>query len=170
MMPGTNPRNWGFTRIFLRGERRTMKASKFSDAQKAFILKQGNDGALIARSAAEGHKLFTHGGKTSSISSYGASALPQHQLSRAYSTRIVAHRSQCHVGCDTGCLYRSRGIGAGGRHRIVGVSGRLLPTASSGPGGRPVGVARAAATWRRLRRSFCQGRFKIRDSTPTRPR
>jgi len=26
-------------------ERRAMKASKFSDAQKAFILKQGDDGA-----------------------------------------------------------------------------------------------------------------------------
>jgi putative transposase len=29
-------------------ERKTMKASKFSDAQKAFILKQGNDGVPVA--------------------------------------------------------------------------------------------------------------------------
>src|SRR5262245_54859311 len=29
-------------------ERRTMKASRFSDAQKAFILKQGNDGIPVA--------------------------------------------------------------------------------------------------------------------------
>ena len=29
-------------------ERKTMKASKFSDAQKAFILKQGNDGIPVA--------------------------------------------------------------------------------------------------------------------------
>jgi putative transposase len=29
-------------------ERKTMKASKFSDAQKAFILKQGADGVPVA--------------------------------------------------------------------------------------------------------------------------
>lgn len=29
-------------------ERKTMKASKFSDAQKAFILKQGADGIPVA--------------------------------------------------------------------------------------------------------------------------
>jgi hypothetical protein len=29
-------------------ERRAMKASKFSDAQKAFILKQGSDGVPVA--------------------------------------------------------------------------------------------------------------------------
>jgi uncharacterized protein YjcR len=29
-------------------ERKTMKASKFTDAQKAFILKQGADGMLVA--------------------------------------------------------------------------------------------------------------------------
>jgi putative transposase len=29
-------------------ERKKMKASKFSDAQKAFILKQGNDGVPVA--------------------------------------------------------------------------------------------------------------------------
>jgi len=29
-------------------ERKTMKASKFSDAQKAFILKQGSDGIPVA--------------------------------------------------------------------------------------------------------------------------
>jgi len=29
-------------------ERKTMKASKFSDAQKAFILKQGKDGVAVA--------------------------------------------------------------------------------------------------------------------------
>ncbi|RFB79354.1 hypothetical protein DYH55_12435 [Methylovirgula sp. 4M-Z18] len=29
-------------------ERKTMKASKFSDAQRAFILKQGNDGVAVA--------------------------------------------------------------------------------------------------------------------------
>lgn len=29
-------------------ERRTMKASRFSDAQKAFILKQGADGVPVA--------------------------------------------------------------------------------------------------------------------------
>ena len=29
-------------------ERKTMKASKFSDAQKAFILKQGSDGMPVA--------------------------------------------------------------------------------------------------------------------------
>jgi len=32
-------------------ERKTMKASKFSDAQKAFILKQGQTGFLGRRSA-----------------------------------------------------------------------------------------------------------------------
>jgi putative transposase len=31
-----------------REERKTMKASKFSDAQKAFILKQGGDGIPVA--------------------------------------------------------------------------------------------------------------------------
>jgi putative transposase len=29
-------------------ERKTMKAAQFSDAQKAFILKQGNDGVRVA--------------------------------------------------------------------------------------------------------------------------
>ena len=35
-------------RILGREERRTIKASKFSDAQKAFILKQGSDGVPVA--------------------------------------------------------------------------------------------------------------------------
>jgi len=30
-------------------ERRTMKASKFTDAQKAFIIKQGDDGIPVAK-------------------------------------------------------------------------------------------------------------------------
>jgi putative transposase len=49
------PENWAvfeleFSAVFSPGweERKTMKASKFSDAQKAFILKQGNDGVPIA--------------------------------------------------------------------------------------------------------------------------
>jgi putative transposase len=39
-----------FSAVFSPGweERKTMKASKFSDAQKAFILKQGNDGVPVA--------------------------------------------------------------------------------------------------------------------------
>jgi putative transposase len=39
-----------FSAVFSPGweERKTMKASQFSDAQKAFILKQGNDGAPVA--------------------------------------------------------------------------------------------------------------------------
>jgi putative transposase len=40
---------WSLRRRFpCREERRTMKASKFSDAQKAFILKQGADGMPVA--------------------------------------------------------------------------------------------------------------------------
>jgi putative transposase len=39
-----------FSAVFSPGweERKTMKASQFSDAQKAFILKQGNDGIPVA--------------------------------------------------------------------------------------------------------------------------
>ena len=39
-----------FFAVISRGweERRTMKASRFSDAQKAFILKQGADGVPVA--------------------------------------------------------------------------------------------------------------------------
>jgi putative transposase len=40
---------WSFRAIFLAGKKqRAMKASKFTDAQKAFIIKQGEDGTPVA--------------------------------------------------------------------------------------------------------------------------